>query len=139
MKKLLKKIYTFLYKTGYVAITIFLLTIVSMGLVSYKLKSEKSLNPYCKLENQDIYIVVEHSKIQGFNYYFNCNTLNIEIEMIDGLTIDEVITVLLDVKATLEKNQIIYNSHVIVSADCLENYLFANLNLGEEGIIYLGN
>ena len=104
MKKVLKKIYTFLYKTGYVAITIFLLTIVSMGLVSYKLKSEKSLNPYCKLENQDIYIVVEHSKIQGFNYYFNCNTLNIEIEMIDGLTIDEVITVLLDVKATLEKN-----------------------------------
>ena len=39
----------------------------------------------------------------------------------------------------IEKNQIIYNSHVIVSADCLANYLFANLNLGEEGIIYLGN
>lgn len=116
-----------------------LLLLVSMGIVSYKLKIEEVINPYCYLENEQLSIQIYHDNIIGFSYQFDCNTLKMEIEIEKNLTKDEIIAILMDIKNQFENNNLFYKTHVILSSESLTTYIFANLNLGNDGIIFIGN
>lgn len=136
--KFFYRLYRFLYKSGYVVLTLSILLLFSMGIVSYKLKGEKSINPYCLLDKNQSLLPIQHEKIVSYSYSFSCNTLELEIEVMDDVKKDEIITVLLDLKKMFEEQSIFYPTHVIVSSNQLQQYIFATLNLGNEGILFIG-
>ena len=68
----------------------------------------------------------------------HCNTLNTEIYLMDSIGKNQAISLLIEIKQQLENEQIQILTHFTIYGAQLENVIYSNLNLGYEGISYIG-
>ncbi|CCZ85171.1 unknown [Firmicutes bacterium CAG:631] len=138
IKKVWIKIYKFLAKTGFVFLQLSGMIIVAFFLVSLKLVKEEVKNPYCRIENQNVKLELNYDSIDYYTYEIHCNTLNTEIYLMDSIGKNQAISLLIEIKQQLENEQIQILTHFTIYGAQLENVIYANLNLGYEGISYIG-
>lgn len=138
IKKVWIKIYKFLAKTGFVFLQLSGMIIVAFFLVSLKLVKEEVKNPYCRIENQNVKLELNYDSIDYYTYEIHCNTLNTEIYLMDSIGKNQAISLLIEIKQQLENEQIQILTHFTIYGVQLENVIYANLNLGYEGISYIG-
>ncbi len=138
IKKVWIKIYKFLAKTGFVFLQLSGMIIVAFFLVSLKLVKEEVKNPYCRIENQNVKLELNYDSIDYYTYEIHCNTLNTEIYLMDSIGKNQAISLLIEIKQQLENEQIQILTHFTIYGTQLENVIYANLNLGYEGISYIG-
>lgn len=138
IKKVWIKIYKFLAKTGFVFLQLSGMIIVAFFLVSLKLVKEEVKNPYCRIENQNVKLELNYDSIDYYTYEIHCNTLNTEIYLMDSIGKNQAISLLIEIKQQLENEQIQILTHFTIYGAQLENVFYANLNLGYEGISYIG-
>ncbi len=138
IKKVWNKIYRFLAKLGYISLQLTCMIILAFFLVSLKLVKEEVKNPYCRIENQKIKLELNYDSIDYYTYEIHCNTLNTELYLMDTIDKSKAISLLLEIKQQLEKEQLTIITHFTIYGSLLENVMYANLNLGYEGISYIG-
>ena len=138
IKNIFVKLYKILSKVGYVVMQLTIMTVIAFFLLSVRLVSEESKNPYCRVANQNIELVLEYDSIDYYTYRINCNTLECEIFLNDNITKEKCISLLIEIKTQLELQSLDIATHFIIFGSLLEDVMYANLNLGYEGISYIG-
>ena len=113
--------------------------VIAFFLVSLKLVKEEIPNPYCKVSNQKIELELHYEMIDYYTYDIHCNTLNVEVFLIESATKEDAVALLLQIKDKLEDDKLSIMTHVMVCGNQLEDVIYASLNLGYEGISYIGN
>ncbi len=112
--------------------------VIAFFLVSLKLVKEDIPNPYCKVSNQKIELELHYEMIDYYTYDIHCNTLNVEVFLIESATKEDAVALLLQIKDKLEDDKLSIMTHVMVCGNQLEDVIYASLNLGYEGISYIG-
>ncbi len=115
-----------------------LMLVLSFFVISVKLVNEKSPNPYCIVANQNITLELHYDAIDYYTYEIECNTLMAEIYLLDHIDKKQAVALLVQIKQQLEDHQMKIMTHFTLNGENLKNVMYANLNLGHEGLSYVG-
>ena len=98
-----------------------------MIIISYKISSEETINPYCLNLYQDEDISLEYEEIIEYTYKFDCSTLYFDIKVIDNINKNEIISLLLMIANDINKYECF--THFTVINNTLINPLYASIDL----------
>ena len=106
-----------------------------MIIVSYKISSEETINPYCLNLYQDEVISLEYEEIIEYTYKFDCSTLYFDIKVIDNINKNEIISLLLMIANDINKYECF--THFTVINNSLNNPLYASIDLKTMQVSYV--
>lgn len=134
----IKKIFRFLANLGYSLMQLMVMLLISFFVISIKLVREDSPNPYCKVSNQNTNLELDYKEIDYYTYEVDCNTLMVEVYLIDSIDKFDAVALLVQIKQQLENSNYSIMTHFTLNGKKLTNTMYANLNLGHDGISYVG-
>lgn len=117
---------------------VMVMLLISFFVISIKLVKEDSPNPYCKVSNQDTNLELDYKEIDYYTYEVDCNTLMVEVYLIDSIDKFDAVALLVQIKQQLENSNYSIMTHFTLNGKKLTNTMYANLNLGHDGISYVG-
>ena len=114
---------------------VLILLLISMILVSFKLVNEKTINPYCENKYENEIITLEYKEIKQYKYKFECNTLNFNIEVVDYINKQEVLSLLLSIGKQIQ--YLDCYTHFEVTSDSFEKAIYASIDLSDLSLSYI--
>lgn len=112
---------------------ILLLFLISLIIISYSLKNETRINPYCINKYQNEVIKIDNKNIKDYSYKYDCNTLYLEIALINDE--NTKLTKTLD---TVKQQTNKYDCFIHITIICNDNTYYATISKQNKEIHFLG-
>lgn len=112
---------------------ILFLFLIALIIISYSLKNEARINSYCVNKYQNEVIKINDENIKDYSYKYDCNTLYLEITLIDdGNT--KLTKTLDSIKQQTNK----YDCFIHITIICNDNTYYATISKQNKEIHFLG-
>ncbi len=132
----IKKVLRFIGNIGKCLTMIIFLFGVAILCVSIKLSKENVANPFCLNQYENENLQFNYQEIKNYDYYFQCSTLYIELEVDESLTKEQILSLIVSIGNDLKE----YNcfTHFQVDSNSLNKSLYATINLKTNEMSYVG-
>lgn len=109
---------------------------LSVVLLSFSLRGEENINPYCKLD-KNIDVNIEIEGIKNIEYVIDCSTIYFSIILEDFIDKNEAISILYDIGNKVKKYECFI--HFEVSGMQFEKTMYATYNYQNNLINLVGS
>ena len=132
----MRKIINFFFVISKSVVLVFLMFALSVVLLSFSLRGEKNINPYCKLD-KNIDVNIEIEGIKNIEYVIDCSTIYFSIILEDFIDKNEAISILYDIGNKVKKYECFI--HFEVSGRNFNKPIYATYNYQNNLINFVGS
>ncbi len=104
--------------------------------VSYKLSKENVTNPFCFNKYDNEVIQLNYPEIKKYDYYFECSTLYIQLEVDAALSKEQILSLLLSIGNDLKEYKCF--THFCIDSEQFNKTMYATINLKTNEMSYVG-
>ena len=117
-------------------LTIFIIFIISVLIISFKISKERVSNPYCQNKYTNENVVLEYKEIIKYELSYDCSTMYFIIYVNDNLSIDEIKSLLLSIGQELCDYDCF--THFEIHSDSLRKTIYATIDLKTNELSIVG-